>query len=201
MRSLATVALSLMALLCWSGDAAAQARTFKVDSKGGSKIQFVSDAPLETITGVTSKLSGTITVDPAKPAGGKASIDAAVASIRTNNDLRDEHLRGEDWLDAAKHPKATFVLTSVSGLTEIKPNTGYTATIKGKFTIHGVTQNIETKAKLRLSPGKGGKPDQLRIQASFMVNLVAHKVSVPSIVRLKVAKDIKVNVDLRASAS
>ena len=92
------------------------------------------------------------------------------------------------------------MVTSVSGLSKIEPNKGYEATVSGKFTIHGVTKNLKTKAKLRLVPGKGGKPDMLRVQASFTVNLEAHKVSVPSIVRLKVAKDIKVNVDLRAYA-
>lgn len=195
-----------LSVLFFVSGASAESRTFEVDSNGGSRVQFVSDAPLETMTGVTSKLSGKITVDFDKASEAKATIDAEVASIRTGIDLRDEHLRSDNWLDAKRHPKATFEVTSISGIHKIEPNKGTTATVKGKFTIHGVTKQVTAKAKLRFIPESSQtkkarvKGDVLRVQASFTVELEDHKVSVPSIVRLKVANEIKVNVDLRATA-
>ena len=87
------------------------ARTFKVDSSGGSSIQFVSDAPLEKFTGKSTAVSGEIKVDPDKVSTGKADLAVDAASINTNLKLRDEHLRGENWLDAKKFPQAKLVIT------------------------------------------------------------------------------------------
>jgi polyisoprenoid-binding protein YceI len=177
--------------------ASAQAQTFKVDSSGASSIQFVSDAPLEKFTGKTTSLSGDITVDPAKVEKGKAEIKAEVATIKTNVALRDEHLAGENWLDAKKYPQAKFVINKISGADKLKPNDVTEVTVQGKFTIHGVTQDVSTKAKVRYTPGDKGA---LRVQSSFTIHLEDYKVSIPKIVALKVSPDIVVNVDIRATA-
>jgi polyisoprenoid-binding protein YceI len=205
---LSTFVLAVSAFVISSTEtgAFAQAKTFKVDSNGGSQIQFVSDAPLEKTTGVSSKISGDIVVDPNLPAQAKATLRVEVASIRTGIELRDEHLRAENWLDAKAFPNAEFVITSVSGVDKLKPNEAVEATIKGKFTIHGVTKDLTAKALVRWVPASAEtqankvKGDALRIQASFDVKLEDHKVSIPSIVSLKVAPIVKVNVDLRATA-
>jgi polyisoprenoid-binding protein YceI len=73
----------LLAPLALSGTASAQSKTFKIDSAGGSSMQFVSDAPLEKFTGKSTSLSGTIDVDPAKADKGKAEIKAEVGTIKT----------------------------------------------------------------------------------------------------------------------
>jgi polyisoprenoid-binding protein YceI len=176
----------------------AQSRTFKVDESGESRIQFVSDAPLERFTGTSSKLSGEIKLDPAKVAQTKAEIKVAVPSIKTGLALRDEHLQAENWLDGKKYPEAKFVITKVTGLDALKPGVSADATVLGKFTLHGVTKDVKATAKVRLIPAEGAKPESLRVQATFPVKLEAHKVSIPSIVALKVAPEVKINVDLVA---
>lgn len=200
MHKLTALVIGFLAVAGASG-ASAQVRTFKVDESGGSQIQFVSDAPLERITGKTSKASGTISVDPAKPAECKGDIKVDIASIKTGVDLRDEHLRKDNWLDAAKYPNAQFVITKVSGADKLQPNQAVELTITGKFTLHGVTKDVTTKARVRWVPAAaGGAAETLRVQATFDVKLEDHKVSIPSIVSLKVAPVVQVNVDLRASA-
>jgi polyisoprenoid-binding protein YceI len=183
-----------------SGHAEAQARTFKVDESGGSSIQFVSDAPLEKFTGKSTSVSGELKVDPAKAQQTKGELKVDAASIKTNLALRDEHLRGENWLDAKKHPAAKLVITKVTGAEKLKPNDLTEVTVTGKFTLHGVTKDITAKAKVRYTPVDGGK-DTVRVQSSFTVHLEDYKISIPSIVALKVSPDIVVNVDLRANAS
>lgn len=196
-RLLTVVAFSLP--LFAQGLAAAQAQTFKVEEGAESKIQFVSDAPLERFTGTSSKISGEIKVDPNKPADAKAELKVPVSSIKTGLELRDTHLQADNWLDAKKFPDAKFVITKVSGVEKLKPNEAVDATVHGKFTLHGVTRDVTATAKVRLIPAAGGKPEALRVQASFPVKLEDHKVTIPSIVALKVAPEIKVNVELRAS--
>jgi polyisoprenoid-binding protein YceI len=181
------------------GVAAAQVQTFKVDDGGENKIQFVSDAPLERFTGTSGKLSGEIKVDPNKAADTKGELKVPVASIKTGIELRDEHLQKDNWLDAKKFPDVKFVITKVTGVEKLKANEALDATVSGKFTLHGVTKDVTAAAKVRYIPAAGGKPDALRVQASFTVKLEDHKVTIPSIVALKVAPEIKVNVELRAS--
>jgi polyisoprenoid-binding protein YceI len=187
----------LLAPLAYTASAAAEGQTFQVDSSGGSSIQFVSDAPLEKFTGKSTALSGEIKVDPDKPAGAKGDIKLDAASIKTNVALRDEHLAGENWLDAKKYPQARFVISKISGADKLKPNDVTEVTVQGKFTLHGVTKDVNTKAKVRYTPGAKAA---LRVQASFTVHLEDYKVSIPSIVALKVSPDIVVNVDIRATA-
>ena len=190
----------LLAPLAYTASAAAEGQTFQVDSSGGSSIQFVSDAPLEKFTGKSTALSGEIKVDTDKPAGAKGDIKLDAASIKTNVALRDEHLRGENWLDAKKYPHARFVINKITGVDKLKKNDVTEVTVVGKFTLHGVTKDLTTKAKVRYTPA-GGDKASLRVQTSFTIHLEDYKVSIPSIVALKVSPDIVVNVDLRASAS
>lgn len=199
--------LPLLAILTLPALASAEPRQFVVKADGGSRIQFVSDAPLETITGVTTRVTGNLTVDPAQLSSARGNVSVQVASLRTGNDTRDEHLRGDHWLDAGQFPAATFAVTAIEGAASLTANQPAELRVRGRFTIHGVTKNVVATARvrwmpitdeLRRTPGITG--DVLRIRASFNVQLTDFGVSVPQIVRLKVANEIAVNVDLRAIA-
>ena len=192
-------AICLGGLSLGASSAEAQARKFKVDP-ASSQIQFVSDAPLEKFTGTLSNANGQITVDPNAPSGTKGSVKVDVATIKTGIELRDEHTKNESWLDAKKFPSAEFVITKVGGVDKLKAGEAVEATVDGKFTLHGVTRDVTTKAKVRLVPAEDGKPEAIRIVGSFTIKLKDHNVSIPSIVALKVSPDIVVNVDLRATA-
>lgn len=178
--------------------AEAQSQTFSIPESGASKATFISDAPLETMKGETSRVSGQISFDPADIGGVKGSFKVPVTSIRTGSDLRDEHLAGDGWLDAKKYPHATFEISKlVKGPKELKPGKSAKVKVQGKFTVHGVTKDVVADGTVRWAPSD---KDALRIEASFNVALEDHEVSVPSIVRLKVANELSVKVDLRGVA-
>lgn len=187
--------------------ASAQSRTFQVRNDGGSRIQFISDAPLETITGVSSHVSGDIQVDPTNLATARGTITVPVSSIRTGVDLRDEHLRGDSWLDAQRTPNATFEITRIEGAQRLEPNRATDIQIHGRFTIHGVTHDVVANARVRLIPFSEElraahiEGDVIRGHASFRVLLTDYNVSVPLPVRLKVSNEIRVNVTIRAVAN
>lgn len=176
----------------------ADATTFVVGGDSKSKATFVSDAPLETMTGTTKNVTGTLTVDPADITSTTGTFKAPVKSLRTDNDLRDEHLQGDGWLDAKNHPFIHFEISEIvlgkKGHKALKQGKDSKVEVKGKFTAHGVTQFVTAKGSVNWSG------QAIRIKASFPVDLTAHEISVPSIVRLKVANDIQVSVDLRGTA-
>lgn len=186
--------------------ASAQARTFEIRNDGGSRIQFVSDAPLETITGVSSHVTGEVSVDPANLAAARGRVAVQVASIRTGVDLRDEHLRSDMWLDAGHHPQATLEITGVEGASALRPNEVQRVRIRGRFTLHGQTREIVADAQVRLVPFSEElraariDGDVVRAQASFRIRLSDYGVSIPAVVQLKVANEIDVNVTIRAVA-
>jgi len=190
MRTLAVA----LALSLAPGLAAAQAAELTVDRGGASRIQFVSDAPLETITGVSSHVTGTVHIDPEDLSSARGRVAVRVASLRTGIDLRDSHLRGDGWLDAASHPEAIFELTRLEGAARLAPNEVTRVRARGRFTIHGVTRDVVARARLRWVPG-----GTLHVRASFTVRLTDHDISVPLPMRLKVANEIRVNVTVRAS--
>ena len=171
----------------------ASARTqFLVDpDDADNRVQFVSDAPLEKITGVGKGLTGHVELDPHAVALTRGKLELEVASIRTNESLRDEHLKGTDWLDAAKYPKVTFEIKKVGGVDTLEPDKTVNVKVLGRLTMHGVSRDEVAKAKVRWTKGKA-----IRVTAQFSVNLTNYKVSVPSLVRLKVSDEITLNVVL-----
>jgi polyisoprenoid-binding protein YceI len=194
-------AIWMAASLIWLGSAASSAHagsdlTFAVDA--GSKVQFVSKATLETFTGVGDKLSGELHVDPHALRKAKAKLKLEVGALKTGLALRDEHLHGENWLDAQHFPQIVVSVDEVQGADALALNETREATIKGTITMHGITRPLAGKAKVRWSKAADGH-DTLHVLSDFSVHLEDHKISIPSIVALKVARDIEVHVDLYAS--
>lgn len=68
----------------------------------------------------------------------KIEFSADVASINTEDEKRDGHLKSPDFFDAEKYPKITFKATSMKP--SAKSKTTYVLT--GDLTMHGVTKKV-----------------------------------------------------------
>lgn len=206
-KTLTTLSLAALLGLAFGSTASAQARSFEIRNDGGSRVQFISDAPLETITGINNHVTGSIEVDPNDLSSVRGTVNVRVASMRTGIDLRDEHLRSANWLDAEAHPNATFEITRIEGARRLEPNASTRVRLHGRFSIHGVTREIVANAQVRLIPVTDQmrenhvSGDTIRAQASFTVRLTDYNVSIPLPVRLKVSNEIRVNVTIRATAA
>jgi polyisoprenoid-binding protein YceI len=75
----------------------------------------------------------------------KTNIDPA--SINTDNQKRDDHLRNPDFFDVTKYPTMTFVSKKVTG-------TPTNMTVVGDLTMRGVTKEVTLKGKMS-GIGKG----------------------------------------------
>ena len=160
-----------------------------------TNIAFVSEADLETIHGRTNKMTGSVTVDAT---GKKASgtLRVAVADLRTGIDQRDEHLRGAQWLDAAKFPGIDLQIVSAEqGANE------RSWSFTGKLTIKGQTREIKAEASvIAFDPaqtrGTLGAGEWVRVRARFDVKLSDYGVKIPQMVGSKVNDIWNLRIDL-----
>jgi polyisoprenoid-binding protein YceI len=153
--------------------AAPQSFDFK-DPKGVNNAVFKLDAPLESINGSASGISGTVTFDPENPATTTGKIVVAADSLTVPNPMQKEHMHSANWLDVAKYPEITFEAKSLANVkTEANVTT---ADVTGTFTLHGVAKEITTPIKFTYLKDKLGdrmpnlKGDLLVIRANFVIN-------------------------------
>ena len=165
------LATSLAAAL--SAAAAPQTFDFK-DPKGVNNVVFQLDAPLESINGSASGITGTVTFDPENPGATTGKIVVASESLTVPNPMQKEHLHSDKWLDVAKYPEISFEAKSLANVkTE---GTVTTADATGTFTLHGVSQEITVPVKLTYLKDKLSarvpnlKGDLLVVRANFTIN-------------------------------
>lgn len=176
-------------------------QTFNFEDKR-NQVKFFSTTPLEDITGISNDVKGKVTLNVADIKSMKGSITISVASIKTAIDLRDEHLRSENWLDATNYPEITFAIKKV-GEVKVAADNKLEAKVIGDFTVHGVTKETTADVTLtyldaseqtkQFAPG-----DLLGVQAKFNIALSDFDVE-NMIVGQKVADEIEITATLRGS--
>ena len=185
--------ISLALAICFSvtSGADAQAREYSVTN---GRATFTSDAPLEDINGVSQRVSGTFRLDPASLAGTTGTIRVPVASIDTGVELRDEHLQGENWLNASAHPDIVVEITGIEGGSSLEEGERVDFTVVGRMTVRGTTRPVRVRARGQIRDGA------LMVRARWRILLSDYGVSIPAAVQAKVANEITLSVNLRASA-
>ena len=137
-----------LAMLCFGagvllGAAAGHAEMARYDvDLEHSIVEFkVSHMVISKTTGHFKDYSGFIEMDP--EAGTVKAIDATIktASVTTNHEKRDTHLRTPDFFDVEKYPTMTFKMKNYK-----KNGDGYTAV--GDLTLRGVTKEITLAGNL-----------------------------------------------------
>jgi len=175
------------------------AQTFNASGDNRNQATFESNAPLEDIVGVSNEVEAVAMINPMdlSHAMGKVSVNLNV--LKTGIDLRDEHLRGEMWLNTAKFPNAEFKLNRISGASSLTDSKPTNVKLHGTFTVHGVTKDLVADAKLtyfKESERTKGKMagNLLKVKANFEIKLGDYGVMIPKMVVGKLDENIKVSV-------
>ncbi|MDB6015817.1 MAG: hypothetical protein JWR19_306 [Pedosphaera sp.] len=178
--------------------AAPQSFDFK-DPKGVNNVVFKTDAPLESINGTATGVSGMVTFDTAAPGAVKGKIVVDAASLRVPNTTMQGHLQSDKWLDVAKYPAITFEVLSADNVKTADNIT--TADVTGTMTLHGVSQKVTIPVKLTYLKDKlkarfpNLDGDLLVLRASFIVKRSDYGINKGSF-EDKVADDIELNLSL-----
>jgi polyisoprenoid-binding protein YceI len=102
-----------------------------------SEIQFkVKHLMITTVTGYFREFGTNVTSMDNDFKKGNVEFWAKTASIDTNNEQRDNHLRSGDFFDSENHPEMTFKSTSVDQPEEDRYK------LHGDLTIRGITKPV-----------------------------------------------------------
>jgi polyisoprenoid-binding protein YceI len=123
-----------------------------------SEIQFkVKHMMITTVTGSFKEFSSEVESLGDDFSTAKIKFQAATASVFTNSDQRDEHLRSADFFDAEKYPELKFESTSLEKVDD------ESFTLNGNLTIRDITKPV----KLDVEVGGIGKDPWGNLKAGF----------------------------------
>lgn len=194
----------LVALACMNGNVLAAPQTFDFkDPKGVNNATFRLDAPLEAISGNATGISGTVAFDPEAPAATKGKIIVATSSLHVGNPMQQEHMLGDKWLDATKHPEISFDAKTLENVKTQRDTT--TADVTGLFRLKGISKEITVPVRLTYLKDKLGqrvpnqKGDLLVIRASFSVKRSDFGI-MPGQMEEKVADTVELTLSIAGAA-
>ncbi len=189
-RAVLAVTGPLVAIVAAGGRAAAQ--EFQVDPGAENVVRFISRASIEEFEGVTDRIDGYVLLDaPALSAdtGGEGTevyLEVDLGSLDTGIGLRNRHMR-DNYLEVGRYPFASFR----ARIESTNPGAGrsYRVTARGTLSIHGVER--ERTLTCRVEPRGEGH----RARCEFEVLLSDHDIEIPKIMFLKLADEIRLELD------
>lgn len=192
MRKVITAFMALVAV-AYSAEALAIDK-YVVDQPHTSVGFSVKHMVITDVKGKFNQFEAVIMYDENDPTKTSVSGSIAVASIDTDNERRDEHLRSEDFFNAEKYPEITFESKKV-----VKREDGYV--MIGDITIRGVTKEIEVPFEVvgKITDPMGNT--RIGIEAHTTINRQDFGVSWNKALEgggLIVADDVKVELDVEA---
>ena len=115
--------------------------TYTID-RGHSEALFKIRHLVGRVSGRFGDFGGTIRIEPGKPEASSVEFVIKAASIDTDNEQRDQHLRAEDFFWTEKHPEIVFKSSAIR-------TTGQDAfEVAGTLTMRGVSKQVTLPVRL-----------------------------------------------------
>ncbi|MEO6549394.1 MAG: YceI family protein [Ferruginibacter sp.] len=134
--------------------------TWKID-KAHSQLGFsITHLGVSDVNGYIKTFDVTIKAEKPDYSDAVVELTGDMASITTGIDMRDNHLKGPDFFDAAKYPAINFISTGLMSA----GNNKYKVT--GNLTFHGVTKPVTLDLLYR---GTVANPQSTEAVAGFQV--------------------------------
>ena len=112
------------------------AQTYSID-RNHTRLEFsAKHMMVTTVRGSFEDFAGTVEIDGDDPTTARGSVTVKTASLWTGVEMRDNHLRSDDFFGVEKYPEMTFASTAVEKTGED------TYKVTGDLTIRDVTRPI-----------------------------------------------------------
>ncbi len=161
----ATAALALCAL---ASPSAAAPQSFSIDPVH-SQVGFTVRHFFSRVPGHFREFSGSILLDEKNLPGSSVEATIKTASIFTDNERRDGHLRGQDFFWADSFPTLTFKSTNVT------PGPNGRFSIAGSLTMRGVTKPVVLDAGFLGAGDVGVGGHSMGYRASFEASTTVNR--------------------------
>lgn len=136
MKHVLRFGLTAIAAVALAAPAFAQAEKFNIDG-AHSAATFSVRHFFSRVPGRFGEVQGAIHLDAKNLAGSSVDVTIPAASIDTDNERRDNHLKSDDFFAVEKNPNITFKSTKVvPGMTADKFQ------VLGDLTMRGVTKPV-----------------------------------------------------------
>lgn len=132
-----TKSLFTAAMLFVSAAVSAQSSKWGVDVSHSSVKFEVTHLMVSETEGRFTKFDGSIESPAEDFNGAKINFTVDVNTINTDNEMRDKHLKGDDFFNAEKYPQIKFVSSS------FKKGKGNNYVLEGDMTIRDVTKKVK----------------------------------------------------------
>jgi polyisoprenoid-binding protein YceI len=103
----------------------------------GSSLKFTIKNLGFGVDGAFSGFEGNINFDPQNVTSSSFDVTINASTVNTDNNLRDEHLRGENYFDVKDYPKIKLVSTKIGAL-----NKNGTYQLNSELTMKGKTKPV-----------------------------------------------------------
>ena len=123
------------------------ADTWSVDSSHSTAIFRIKHFGASWQYGRFNDIAGTLMIDEADATKSTLELTIKTDSVDTNNQKRDDHLKGPDFFNAAQYPTMTFKSKKIA----VKQGNVWAVT--GDLTMHGVTKEVTVDLE-RVGTGK-----------------------------------------------
>ena len=151
-------------------------------------IGFFSHTPMEDIKGDNNQVASVLDITT-----GELVFQVLIKSFHFDRALMEEHFN-ENYMESDKFPKSSFKgkITNLSSVNFAKNGT-YDVTIDGDLSIRDATNKITTNGKIEIQNG------ELVATSKFNISPEDYKITIPSVVKDKINKNLEVTVSIKYS--
>ena len=174
-----TQLISLMLLL--SGVTMMNAQDKLVTRSG--EVTFLSSTPVEEFEAKNNQAASILTKND-----NLLAFNVLLKSFRFEKALMEEHFN-EKYVHSDKYPAAKFKGTIPSSINLNMPKTHKGVEIDGEMIFHGVTKPLKVLADIVVN-----SDNTVTINSKFDLTLEDYNVEITTLVKEKIAKDVKVTV-------
>lgn len=157
-------------------------------SPGDSKIEWTGSKVSGKHDGKFEKFTGWIALDGDKPESARIHVDIDVASLKSDSEKLEGHLKTDDFFAIDKYPTATFTSTEIKA----GGDKGATHTITGNLKMRGVEKSVSFPATVKVDD------KEVTAKAEFAINRkdwgIAYEGKKDDLVR----DDVVIRLDIKA---
>lgn len=141
----------------------ASAGNFRLDAVHSSVIFSIKHLGVANFYGRFNRLEGVINWHPDNPAESAITLRIDAASVDTNSERRDAHLRNPDFFNAPEFPHITFTSSKIE-------RAGDVYKVHGELDMHGVKRPLTVDLRQTGSTQHRSGRELIGLESTFTIN-------------------------------